>query len=104
MNFKRTESKENGRFVIFEMKDASMSPKVEVGDEIQVDTRAEVADGDIVVAVIEDGKTIMRKIKMQGDNEYIFIPFNSRYDCIFSEHPIIIGRAARLYRRIDTCS
>ena len=100
MEYARTESRDDERYVVFRMKDNSMAPDVKEGDEIQVDTRAEVKDGDLVVALIEDGRTILRKMKQQKDGEYIFTPINARqYEPIFSNRPLFIGRAVRLYRK-----
>ncbi len=99
MKFKRAESRETERYYIFEMKDSSMSPEIREGDEIQVDTRSEIIDGDLVVARLEDGRIILRKMKKQKDGECLFTPLNNKYDPIFSKHPYIIGRAVRLYRK-----
>ena len=99
MDYKRTETKEEERFVVFELKDDSMSPCFKIGDEIEVDTRADVKNGDIVVAIIEDGRIIMRQMHKRND-EYMFFPSDSRYDIIFSENPLIIGRAVRYYRKL----
>lgn len=99
MIFKRKESRDNERYLVYEITDSSMSPEIKEGDEIQVDTLSEIIDGDLVAAVIEDGRTILRKMKKQKDNEYLFTPLNSKYDCIFSKNPVIIGRAVRLYRK-----
>ena len=99
MDYKRTETKEEGRFVVFWVKDDSMAPLCKIGDEIEVDTQADVKSGDIVVAILEDGRTIMRKMHKRND-EYIFIPSDRRYDCIFSKNPLIIGRAVRYYRKL----
>lgn len=99
MEYARTESRDDERYAVFRMKDNSMAPDVKEGDEIQVDTLSEIIDGDLVVAVIEDGRTILRKMKQLKDGEYLFTPLNSKYDCIFSKTPVIIGRAVRLYRK-----
>ena len=75
-----------------------MAPHFKIGDEIQVDLTDDVKSGDIVVAVV-DGLTVLRKIHID-ENGYIFIPMNSKYDCIFSDNPVIIGRVVGFYRKI----
>lgn len=89
------------RNVIYTVEDASMQPRFEVGDCVEVDLEAEINDGDIVVAVIEDGRTILRKMKNDREGIYIFTPLNNDYEPIISTRPIIVGRAVRLYRSFD---
>lgn len=84
--------------IIFTVPDDSMSPRCEQGDTIEVDPCAEWHDGDAVVAVIEDGRTIFSRIYKSVDG-FLFNPDNRlRYQPIFSKAPVIIGKAIRLYR------
>ena len=99
MNFQRTESKEHGRYVVYLLKDESMKPDFLIDDEVQVDTRIEVKNGDTVVAVLEDGRTILRQM-VHKNGEYFFSPSNRAYDVIISKAPVIIGKAVRIYRKM----
>lgn len=90
------------RYVAFNMKDNSMTPEIQEGDIIIVDVTAPVQNGDLVVAQLEDGRTVLRKMQvLKKEEEYIFSPINAgKYDPIFSTNPLIIGRAVRLCRNI----
>ena len=99
MMYKRTESKDLNRYAIYEITDDSMAPQIQEGDEVQIDTQAENNNGDYVVAIIEDGSTVLRKMN-KHDEDYIFTATNAAYEPILCSSPTIVGKAIRVYRKV----
>ena len=82
---------------MFLLKDESMTPRFELGDRIEVDTEADINNGDPVVALDDEGKVIMRRFFHKNDT-YLFQPINTNYEPIVCTSPTIVGKVVRLYR------
>ncbi len=74
----------------FKMLDSSMFPVIREGAKIELDTTAEIKDGDIVAVVLDDDKYLIRTYVKSGKN-IILIPENKSFKTLtFKESDIDI--------------
>ena len=84
LTYSRAESKDNNRYCVYRLTDNGLSPKAQAGDEIQIDTRAEIKSGDMV-AVFVNGETLLRQYHKKG-TETIFNASQPDYEPIIAEN------------------
>lgn len=74
----------------FKMLDSSMFPVIREGAKIELDTTAQIKDGDIVAVVLDDDKYLIRTYVKSGKN-IILIPENKSFETLtFKESDIDI--------------
>lgn len=74
----------------FKMLDSSMFPVIQEGAKIELDTTAELKNGDIVAVVISEDKYLIRTYVKSGEN-IILIPENKNFETLtFKESDIDI--------------
>ena len=77
--------------------DDAMSPRILIGDLLEIDPTAPISDGNIVAITVE-GSTTLRRIYKSSDG-YELIPNNSKHIIIHckSLYGVLIGRVVQGY-------
>ena len=77
--------------------DDAMSPRILIGDLLEIDPTVPISDGNIVAITVE-GSTTLRRIYKSADG-YELIPNNSKHNIIHCKSlcDVLIGRVVQGY-------
>lgn len=86
------------RVVMIDVRDSSMSPTLEQGDQVIVDRSVERATEDGVYAVHHAGSLRIKRLQIRGDGSVLVLSDNTRYQpeivnaADIAQHLVVIGR------------
>jgi repressor LexA len=92
----------NSRRQVFALQvhgDSMIDEQIRAGDYVLVEKTDQASDGQIVVALLDDGQTTLKKFFRDGSRCRL-VPANPRYQPILTDHAAIQGVVVGLLRKI----